>query len=95
MTREIVAAGYLVSVTPEVVYRERDRELVQAVPVESLLVESDGPWRYRGEFEGLPSGPWFASRVAEEIAKLKQMPVEDVMHQLSTNACRLFDLVWV
>lgn len=95
VTREIVDAGYLVSVTPEVVYRERDRELVQAVPIESLLVESDGPWRYRGEFEGLPSGPWFASRVAEEIAKLKQMPVEDVMHQLSTNACRLFDLVWV
>jgi len=95
VTREIVSAGYFVSVTPEVVYRERDRELVQALPLESLLVESDGPWTYRGEFEGLPSGPWFASRVAEEVAKLKQMPVEDVMHQLSTNACRLFDLVWV
>jgi TatD DNase family protein len=94
VTREIVSAGYFVSVTPEVVYRERDRELVQALPLESLLVESDGPWTYRGEFEGRPSGPWFASRVAEEIAKLKQMPVEDVMHQLSTNACRLFDLVW-
>jgi TatD DNase family protein len=94
VTREIVDAGYLVSVTPEVVYRDRDRELVQAVPLESLLVESDGPWKYRGEFEGLPSGPWFAARVAEEVAKLKQLPVEDVMHQLSTNACRLFDLVW-
>jgi TatD DNase family protein len=94
VTRDIVDAGYLVSVTPEVVYRDRDRELVQAVPLESLLVESDGPWKYRGEFEGLPSGPWFAARVAEEIAKLKQLPVEDVMHQLSTNACRLFDLVW-
>jgi len=94
VTREIVSAGYFVSVTPEVVYRERDRELVQALPLESLLVESDGPWTYRGEFEGLPSGPWFASRVAEEVAKLKQMPVEDVMHQLSTNACSLFDLVW-
>lgn len=94
VTRRIVEAGYLVSVTPEVVYRERDRELVQTVPLDSLLVESDGPWKYGGEFEGLPSGPWFASRVAEEIAKLKRMPVEDVMHQLSTNACRLFDLVW-
>ena len=38
-------------VLAEVVYRERDRELVQAVPLESLLVESDGPWAYRGEFE--------------------------------------------
>ncbi len=95
VTREIVEAGYFVSVTPEVVYRDRDRELVQTVPLDSLLVETDGPWKYRGEFDGLPSGPWFAGRVAEEVAKLKQMPVEDVMHQLSGNACRLFDLMWM
>ena len=94
VTRAIVEAGYYVSVTPEVVYRERDREMVARVPLDSLLVESDAPWKYGGEFEGLPSGPWFASRVAEEIAKLKQMPADDVMHHLSTNACRLFDLVW-
>jgi len=68
-------------------------DVTQAI-VDAGLVESDGPWQYDGEFEGLPSGPWFASRVAEEIAKLKQLPADDVIHQLSTNACRLFDLVW-
>jgi TatD DNase family protein len=81
-------------VSPEVVYRERDRELVEQVPLGSLLVESDAPWRYRGEFEGLASGPWFAARVAEEIAKIKRLPVDDVMFALSSNTCRLFDLVW-
>src|SRR2546430_1399518 len=94
VTRAIVEAGYYVSVTPEVVYRDRDREMVAWVPLDSLLVESDGPWKSGGEFDGLPSGPWFTSRVGEEIAKLKQMPAEDVVHHLSTNACRLFDLVW-
>jgi TatD DNase family protein len=94
VTRAIVDAGYVVSVTPEIVYRERDRELVEQVPLESLLVETDAPWRYRGEFEGLAPGPWFAARVAEEIAKIKRLPVDDVMHTLSTNTCRLFDLMW-
>jgi TatD DNase family protein len=94
VTRQIVDAGYFVSVTPDLVYRERDREMVEWVPLESLLVESDGPWSYGGEFEGMESGPWFAARVAEEIAKIKQLPVEDVMFRLSGNACRLFDLVW-
>jgi TatD DNase family protein len=93
-TRAIIEAGYLVSVTPEVVYRERDRALVASVPLESILVESDAPWKYGGEFEGLPSGPWLAGRVAEEVAKIKALPVDDVMFQLSTNTCRLFDLVW-
>ena len=94
VTRAIVDAGYLVSVGPEVVYRDRDRELVAAVELESLLVESDGPWPYRGEFEGMASGPWLAGRVAEEVAKIKRLPVDDVKFELSANACRLFDLMW-
>jgi TatD DNase family protein len=95
VTGAIVDAGYFVSVTPEVVYRERDRELVAQVPMSSLLVESDAPWKYGGEFSTLSSGPWLAARVAEEVAKLKRVPVEDAMLELSANACRLFDLVWV
>jgi TatD DNase family protein len=94
VTRAIVDAGYLVSVTPEVVYRERDRELVEAVPLESLLVESDGPWPYGGEFEGMASGPWLVSRVAEEVAKIKRLPVDETMYQISVNTCEVFDLVW-
>ncbi|PYN78962.1 MAG: hypothetical protein DMD96_19445 [Candidatus Rokuibacteriota bacterium] len=95
VTQAIVDAGYFVSVTPEVVYRDRDRELVTAVPLDALLVESDGPWKYRGEFEAMSSGPWLACRVAEEVAKLKRLPVEDVMFQISANTCRLFDLIWI
>src|SRR5262249_3671968 len=94
VTRAIVDAGYFVSVTPEVVYRERDRELVQSVPLESLLVESDAPWRYQGEFEGMPSGPWLCARVAEEVAKIKRLPVDDTAYRLSANTCELFHLPW-
>ena len=92
VTREIVEAGYYVSVTPEVVYRERDREMVEWLPLESLLVETDGPWPYKNEFSGLKTGPWVASRVAEEVAKIKHLPVDEVMFRLSANTCQLFDL---
>ena len=95
VTRAIVDAGFLVSVTPEVVYRDRDRELVEQVPIESLLVESDGPWKYAGEFAALgTSGPWLVARVAEEVAKIKRLPIEETMVQLSENTCRLFELIW-
>jgi len=94
VTREIVESGYLVSVTPDVVYRERDRELVERVPLESLLVESDAPWPYQGEFENVTSGPWLVARVAEEVAKIKLMPADEVAYQLQVNTCRVFDLVW-
>jgi len=94
VTQRIVDAGFFVSVTPEVVYRERDRALVEQVSLESLLVESDAPWKYGGEFAGAQSGPWLAARAAEEVAKIKQEPIDEVMFRLSTNACRLFHLAW-
>jgi TatD DNase family protein len=93
VTAAVVDAGHFISVTPEVVYRERDRELVESVPLDSLLVESDAPWPYKGEFENTTSGPWMAARVAEEVAKIKRLPVEETMYRLS-GACRLFHLVW-
>jgi TatD DNase family protein len=94
VTREIVDAGYLVSVTPDLVYRDRDREMVEGVPIESLLVESDAPWQYQGEFENVTSGPWLVARVAEEVAKIKRLPVDEAMYQLTVNTCRVFDIVW-
>ncbi len=94
VTRDILDAGYFVSVTPELVYRERHRELVELAPLDSILVESDGPWPYQGEFDGMPSGPWLVARVAEEVAKIKRLPVDETMYRLSANACRLFDLPW-
>ncbi len=42
----------------------------------------------------MTSGPWLATRVAEEVAKIKRLPVEDVVTTLSENACRMFDLMW-
>ncbi len=49
VTARIVAAGHYLGVTPEVVYRERDRALVRAVPLDRLVLESDGPWPMRGD----------------------------------------------
>ena len=42
----------------------------------------------------MASGPWLVSRVAEEVAKIKRLPVDETMYQLSVNTCQVFDLVW-
>src|SRR5262249_31406302 len=57
VTRAIIDAGYLVSVTPDVVSRDRDRDLVTGVPLDALLVESDGPGGAGGEFGGTEAVP--------------------------------------
>jgi TatD DNase family protein len=77
-------------VTPEVCYRERDRQLVQSVPLDNLLLESDGPWAYGGEFVGQRTTSALVARVAEEVAQLKDMPLAVIQEVTTANAYRLF-----
>ena len=78
VTRAIVEQGYYISVTPETCYRQRDQELVAAVPLSHLVIETDGPWPYNGEFEGRPTEPTFLGRVVDAIATVKGVAREDV-----------------
>lgn len=89
-TAAICEAGYFVSVTPEVCYRERDRELVRATPLRNLLLESDGPWPYDGEFAGQLTTPVLVVRLATEVAHLKGTSLAEVREMVWENAQRLF-----
>ena len=66
----IVSAGYYVSVTPEVCYRERDQLLAQSVPLGQLLIETDGPWPHQGPFAGRKTSPLLLPDVAKKVATL-------------------------
>jgi TatD DNase family protein len=92
VTRAIVEDGYYISVTPETCYRQRDQELVDAVPLNHLVIETDGPWPYGGEFEGRPTEPAFLGRIVEAIATIKGMAREDVGEIVTQNTRRLFRL---
>jgi TatD DNase family protein len=92
VTRAIVEHGYYISVTPEACYRQRDRELVAAVPLSNLLIETDGPWPYGGEFAGRLTEPAFLRRLVEEIALIKGVAARDVEAQVTHNARALFQL---
>jgi TatD DNase family protein len=92
VTRAIVEHGYYISVTPETCYRARDRELVAAVPLSNLVIETDGPWPYGGEFEGHPTEPTFLGRIVDEVATIKGMGRGEVGEVVTQNAMRLFHL---
>ena len=89
-TAAICDAGFFVSVTPEVCYRQRDRDLVQAAPLRNLLLESDGPWPYGGEFAGQATTPAMIAPLAAEVARLKGVSLEELRDIVWDNARRLF-----
>jgi TatD DNase family protein len=91
-TRAIIEAGYFISLTPEVAYRDRDRELAMLVPFAQLMVETDGPSPFGGPFEGKPTEPAFIPEVVAAIAKIRGSSVDAVVTALATNAKSLFEI---
>jgi TatD DNase family protein len=85
----IVEAGHLVSVTPDVLVRERDCDLVRRVPLTSLVLETDAPWEYEKD---RPSEPAWVRQVAEEVARVKGCSLAEVSRMTTQNAEELIGL---
>jgi TatD DNase family protein len=81
----LVAAGYCVSVTPDVCYEAEIQELVRQVPLEQLFVETDGPWPFEGPFAGQPTHPRMMHASIAKIAELKQLDEAVVRGQITQN----------
>ena len=60
------------------------------MPLENLLLESNGPWAYGGEFAGQLTTSALVARVAAEVAHLKGVTLTDVQQVTTANAYRLF-----
>jgi len=86
----IVSEGYYISVTPEVCYRTRDQELAKLVPLDQLLLETDGPWPFAGPFCGVETNPVFLASSAVAVAKEKATTAQTVLAITQANARRLY-----
>lgn len=91
-TRAILEAGYFISLTPEVVYRDRDQALARIVPLSRIMVETDGPWPYKGPFAGRETEPAMVADAVAAIARIKRESLENVAKVTAENAEKLFGL---
>jgi TatD DNase family protein len=89
-TRAIIDAGYFISLSPEVAYRARDQDLARMLPAERILVETDGPWPYGGQFAGRLTEPAMIKEVIAAIAHLRCTTFDEIAAATDANARRLF-----
>ncbi len=66
------------------------REVAAKVPLESALVETDSPYLAPVPHRGKTNEPAFVRFVAEELARIKEVPLETVAAATSANFRRLF-----
>lgn len=66
------------------------KEVVAAVPIEKILLETDCPYMAPEPFRGKRNQSGYLSYVAEQIAQIKGMSVEDVIRQTEANAREMY-----
>ncbi|ENH97229.1 deoxyribonuclease, TatD family protein [Gracilibacillus halophilus YIM-C55.5] len=82
--------GYMISVTPDCVYEAEIQKLIDHYPVSQLMVETDGPWPFKGPFQGEMTHPKMMSQSIHTIANIKKMTVDEVDKQLEENTNQFF-----
>ncbi len=95
MARELLERGYYLSFTGVITFKNAKKaiEVIREVPIERLMVETDSPYMAPEPFRGRRNSSLYVYRMAEKIAEIKGMPVEDVERITTENGRRLFGIV--
>ncbi|MFA7399108.1 MAG: TatD family hydrolase, partial [Sideroxydans sp.] len=64
----------------------------QNIPLEKILIETDSPYLAPSPYRGKTNQPAYVKHVAEEIAKLRNISVDEVGEATSHNFNQLFHL---
>ena len=71
---------------------KKTKELVEVLPLEKIVIETDCPYLTPVPFRGKRNEPIYTSYVAEEIAKIKNISVEEVIKVTTENAKKIYGI---
>jgi TatD DNase family protein len=66
------------------------REVVSITPVEQLILETDAPYLTPVPYRGKPNAPYYLPFIAEKIAQVKDIAVEELLQRAYDNSLSLF-----
>jgi TatD DNase family protein len=68
------------------------KEVAKIIPIDRVLVETDSPYLAPVPFRGKINQPAYVKHVAEEVARLRQISVEELADATTRNFARLFKI---
>ena len=91
-SKEYLKLGAVLGVDGPLTYKNNRKtvEVVETVPIESLLVETDAPYLTPVPFRGKPNRSPYVEYVARKVAEIKGMGYEDVARITADNAKKFF-----
>jgi TatD DNase family protein len=91
--QECLDLGFLISFTCNVTYKKAEnlRDIIRATPSNSILLETDAPYLSPEGFRGKRNEPAQVRLLAEFVARLKGMKLEEIAKVTTENSRRFFN----
>ncbi|MGQ9696054.1 MAG: TatD family hydrolase [Thermodesulfobacteriota bacterium] len=92
MAKAVIQMGFLISIPGTVTFKKSlgQQEVVQKIPLEKILLETDAPFLAPEPYRGKRNEPAYVRFTAEKIAQLKGLSFADVARITSLNVHLLF-----
>lgn len=86
--RECVKEGWSIAIGGVVTFKNaiNIKNVAKEVPLDKLMLETDAPYLTPVPFRGKENKPAYVRYVAEEIAKIREMTVEEIIDITTCNA---------
>ncbi len=94
MAAELIKMGWYIGCDGPVTFKNAAKlpGIMQKIPLERLLIETDSPYLTPVPFRGKRNEPAYVRFVAEHIAVLRGIPIEDIAKATTQNVCDLFQI---
>ena len=94
MAERYVKIGFIISLAGPVTFKNAKvpKEVARAIGIDHLLIETDCPYLTPHPFRGKLNEPANVVYIAQEVAKLKNMEIEDVARITTFNAKKVFGI---
>ena len=90
--KECVKQGWYIALGGVVTFKNaiKMKEVAQEIPLENLMLETDAPYLTPVPCRGKPNRPAYVKFVAEKIAELREIDVQEVINHSTLNAEEFF-----
>lgn len=87
-----IEMGFYISFSGIVTFKNAQalKDVAQKVPLDKILVETDSPYLAPIPFRGKTNQPAYVRHVAEEVARLRDEPLQQFMDTTTANFFKLF-----
>lgn len=94
MATELIDMGFYISFAGPVVFPKSTKlkDVAARLPLDKLLIETDSPYLTPPPYRGRRNDPSRVYYVAEELARLHEVPVDDVIRITNANAKAVYGI---